>query len=467
MWSLGCLTYRLLKARVPFETRMALARYCGKLIDPSSLFSRQDINECVADFIRQCLSASATQRISAAAALELPWLKGTVADPEDENETSPDDTTTPAPSTPSENPSAASSSLLPSSPLITSTDKRVASAQLTLPSAKRPCSQSKGADSTDTAFNSSLGSGGTSSLLRDAVTRAASAGTGTFQAPIPNRWQDAWHAEQVRQAQEARNRKQLLVMESLRQIYNEGRYEKYADVLHWAVIRDFIGAAHYIGCNIQDKVMTKATLAEAAPTNLFRAVFCNRTSEVESLIQEGADIECRNIRGETPLIFAARHGYIDIVAKLLLAGANIEQKDSMGCTAFARAAQLGHKPCASFLWEEAAAVNPRDHLGRTPVTLAAINGQTKTRNLLVIYCRAKQQEWPNLTATLTPFFILAVRLGREDMVRFLLRCGILINAKTAGGETALTIARRNGNSQLVAMLLAAGARESSPASLTG
>ena len=47
---------------------------------------------------------------------------------------------------------------------------------------------------------------------------------------------------------------------------------------------------------------------------------------LEILLQNRADIHMKNAAGETPLLMAAKYGYVDVVKTLLKNGADIHEK---------------------------------------------------------------------------------------------------------------------------------------------
>lgn len=64
----------------------------------------------------------------------------------------------------------------------------------------------------------------------------------------------------------------------------------------------------------------------------------NRTDTVQQLIKMGADIHKTNIKGETPLLIAAAHFNVELVAMLLEAGADPNTKNHSGCGPLTKAA---------------------------------------------------------------------------------------------------------------------------------
>lgn len=75
----------------------------------------------------------------------------------------------------------------------------------------------------------------------------------------------------------------------------------------------------------------------------------NYTEIINLLIEEGANVDCVNANGETPLIKAGWHGNDYIAEKLIKAGADVTIKDNTGWTALMHAARQGRYEIAKLL----------------------------------------------------------------------------------------------------------------------
>ena len=83
-------------------------------------------------------------------------------------------------------------------------------------------------------------------------------------------------------------------------------------------------------------------------TSLFDAIFRADTDEVRQLLADGADPNERGANGETPLMVAAREGYVTILSALLDADADPLLEDAFGRTALVHAF-LAEQECAARL----------------------------------------------------------------------------------------------------------------------
>ncbi len=89
--------------------------------------------------------------------------------------------------------------------------------------------------------------------------------------------------------------------------------------------------------------------------------------EVKSLLMAGADVNCRDQVGWTPLIKAAWMGHLSIVQHLLDHGAEIDQQNDFGYTALMSAVSSGHRVIIQYLLERGAGVSLKDKYGKTVI----------------------------------------------------------------------------------------------------
>lgn len=128
---------------------------------------------------------------------------------------------------------------------------------------------------------------------------------------------------------------------------------------------------------------------------------------LEDFLDAGADANRTDLRGYTPLILASYSGHEEATALLLRRGALVDSRDAKGSTALSGVAFKGDLPIARLLVEAGAVVDQPNHVGRTPL-------------------------------------MFAVMFGREQMAAYLLDCGANPNLRDGEGNSALSLAERQG-----------------------
>ncbi|UCH53713.1 MAG: ankyrin repeat domain-containing protein [Pseudomonadota bacterium] len=74
---------------------------------------------------------------------------------------------------------------------------------------------------------------------------------------------------------------------------------------------------------------------------LFTAILKGRIAVVQSLLQQGVNVNVKTVSGKTPLMAAAYKGYGDVVQLLIDNGADVNMRDARGDTAVKIAARAG------------------------------------------------------------------------------------------------------------------------------
>jgi ankyrin repeat protein len=82
---------------------------------------------------------------------------------------------------------------------------------------------------------------------------------------------------------------------------------------------------------------------------------CGATTELQELLDKGAQINGKNVHGLTALMMASQNGHIGAVQFLLSRGADVNAKDKDGDTALKLATQYGPHPEVQDLLRKAGA----------------------------------------------------------------------------------------------------------------
>jgi ankyrin repeat protein len=224
------------------------------------------------------------------------------------------------------------------------------------------------------------------------------------------------------------------------------------------------------------------------------------------LVEKGADVNAHSKLGRTPLIVAAGCDGCSSTVKLLLEkGADLNAKDKQGNTALSEAAWADNTESVKLLLAKGAGADTTDGQGYTPLASAAANCNlpdvkmflAKRANVNTANTAAGEVKFGKIQLMqLTPLMLAApfcvpelvqtlldagAKVNAADIrgmtpiqlavssetqnpavVKLLLKAGADVNAKSSVGETALDWAKKFGNTEVIALLTAAGAREGVP-----
>jgi ankyrin repeat protein len=218
--------------------------------------------------------------------------------------------------------------------------------------------------------------------------------------------------------------------------------------LHWAVRHDDVAAVDALikaGADVKASNRYGVT-----PMNL--AATTGDATIIRKLLDSGIDPNAANPGGETALMTAARTGKMDAVKLLLDRGANVNAKDiEHEQTALMWAVTENHADVVKLLLDHGADINTHTKVTMpkgeyVPARSAAASGTGIIR----------QRALPTADGGMTPL-LFAVRDGNADLVHLLLDRGADINAASGNHTTPVIIALLNGQVGLATELLAKGA----------
>jgi ankyrin repeat protein len=203
------------------------------------------------------------------------------------------------------------------------------------------------------------------------------------------------------------------------------------------------------------------------------------TSMVRRLLLAGADPNVTLLRGETPLMVAARSGHPAVVEQLIAKGADVNARAARAQTALMWAAAQKHPNVVKVLidhgadiharsaaWNEVMAVEPHGvrennraipHGGDTALMFAAREGDLASAKLLI----AAGANVNDTDAWGVSAMVLAAHAGHGELVDLLLETGADASA-AAAGFSALHIAVMRRDEKMVAALLDHGADPNAP-----
>jgi ankyrin repeat protein len=191
---------------------------------------------------------------------------------------------------------------------------------------------------------------------------------------------------------------------------------------------------------------------EGGSTALHHAAGYGPVANVELLINNGADVNAKNLRGSTPLHWAIHD---EAKVRLLLSkGAGINAKQAQGRTPLFLAAMLGNSvPTMSLLLADGADPNLASANGQTALMMASSRGNLDAMRLLI----DKRAEVNARDGAGETALMFASTSGDAGAVRLLIEKGADVKVKSKRNETALGFAGTAGVQESVELLLARGA----------
>ena len=185
---------------------------------------------------------------------------------------------------------------------------------------------------------------------------------------------------------------------------------------------------------------------------LLDAVEQGNAPEVTRYLDQGLDANTTGPQGQTILMAASRLGHMEVVRLLLARKANPNREAPTGDTAVMLASLGGHLQVVRLLAENGAQVSRK---GWTALHYAAYGGSADIVRFLLDKGADKDGVAPNWDTPL----LLAVRGGHLAAARELLLSNPDLAHRSQKGETALGVAKARDQSQMVELLVRAGARE--------
>jgi len=236
-----------------------------------------------------------------------------------------------------------------------------------------------------------------------------------------------------------------------------------------------------------------------ANNNLLRSVERNDVSGVKLALNNGADVNARNMQGYPALIIASGANYIDLLKILIKKGADVniretEERYRMGLTPLLVASSAGNCDVAKILLDNGADVQKKSFVGMSAIMCTFFNKRisqhkkNEIAGLLITHGASPNQQndkGQSLLMLSTVYgyegnveyliskgadvnsrshegytaLIYASLLEKEDIAKLLISNGADVNAKSRVGATSLFFAQTKGYGRIVNLLRKAGARE--------
>lgn len=180
-----------------------------------------------------------------------------------------------------------------------------------------------------------------------------------------------------------------------------------------------------------------ATVASAAGQTLneqfYNLIRSDDKAAVAKLLTGGSDVNTRDSRGDTPLMYAAAVGSPEMMRQLIAAGADVKSKNSFDSTALMWCTNNLKK--VRLLLDKGAEVNARSKQGSSALFIAAAHdGNVEVIRLLLQ--RGADTKAPG-PAGATAALMMSARANDTASAKLLLENGATAKAKGFAGFTAL------------------------------
>ncbi|KAL4724248.1 hypothetical protein ACLX1H_008861 [Fusarium chlamydosporum] len=178
------------------------------------------------------------------------------------------------------------------------------------------------------------------------------------------------------------------------------------------------------------------------------------TATAQILFDKGLDIEARDEAGRTSLSTSVVYNDIEMARFLLKNGANIETKTDDGETPLLQAVWHNHLHMALLLLEKGANTETRDMSNKTALLDAAHSGKFELVRALVDFGADVKATTDDGSTGIHQ----ATYAHSKVLIRFFIEKGVPVDARTQpGGSTALMDAVRDGDAEIVSLLIRHGA----------
>jgi len=213
----------------------------------------------------------------------------------------------------------------------------------------------------------------------------------------------------------------------------------------------------------QEQLVKKGTVNEDLKKSIELIKLCEKgkAKKVKRLLQSGANPNCSDEKGWTPLHWASACGHGKIIDMLLSEGAILTATNTSGLTTLHLASWYERKNAVAFLMSKGMEVEIVNPNGITPLQLAVAGRlahrspesgrQLETVKLLL---NAGTSVASKDLAQCTALHYAAYCAGkRGKIIKLLLDSGADINAQQIDGQTPLHFAARSGNCDNIIQLL--------------
>lgn len=192
---------------------------------------------------------------------------------------------------------------------------------------------------------------------------------------------------------------------------------------------------------------------------LIQAASRGETNRVQSLLEQGAQINAQDAQGRTAVMAATYGNHVESVQALLNAGADVNLRDGMLNNPFLYAGAEGYLDILKLAWAAGADTTITNRFGGTTIIPASERGHVEAVQWLLENTDINVNHVNNLgwTALLEAIILSDGGPRHQRIVELLIEHGADVNLADKDGVTPLAHAQQRGYDEIEASLRAAGA----------
>lgn len=198
-------------------------------------------------------------------------------------------------------------------------------------------------------------------------------------------------------------------------------------------------------------------------STLIKHVMYQEFDQVKGLVEKGVDVNFQDQSyGSTPLILACQYGFVDIAKYLIENKADVNLQAKNGMSPLMAAAGVS-KELVEILLAKGADIKQQNEDGSGVLT-QSVTGVLMDRvglDVVELFLKKGAKVDEAATSGRTEGYtclMMAARNQRPDLVNFLVKHGANVNAKAADGQSPLSLAEKEKDQQMVALLKELGAK---------
>jgi len=205
------------------------------------------------------------------------------------------------------------------------------------------------------------------------------------------------------------------------------------------------------GANVNEKNL-------AGETPLMSLCKCGHTNLIQYFIKNNANVNDKDNYGNTVLMYACEEGKFDIIKILIDHHAKINEQNVNGETALIISIKYGDTAIVKYLLQHHANPNIFDNSKKSPLMYALLNNNKEIVDELMLQPNILTKDIiDNTTIKRKTLLMYACKYNDMRLVQQLIACKADLTIKNNKGDTAMIYACKYGHSDIVEYLISQGA----------